>query len=90
MPNQTINTIGLLFNIVSVVILFFFGPPQLSFEEGVSRGVEDNTIFEDGTSVAQINADIRRCKQKHKIYSRLALLLIFFGFILQLWATWKY
>ncbi len=83
-----INTIGLLLNIAGVVILFFYGPPQPNFDEGVSLGVTDNTIFEDGTSVSQINANIRKLKLRHKIFSRAAIVLIFFGFILQLLATW--
>jgi hypothetical protein len=88
MPNQIINTFGLLLNIAGVVILFLYVPPQPNLEEGVNLGVEDATIFEDGTSVAQINVNIRKLKKRHEIFSRIALIFIFFGFILQLWATW--
>ena len=88
MPNQVLNTIGLLLNIAGVALLFFYGPPQPSLEEGVGIGLEDATPLGNGRTVAQHNADIRRLKRRHELLSRLALILIFFGFVLQLCATW--
>jgi len=88
MPNQIINTIGILLNIIGVVFLFFYGPPQPTLEEGVSLGLEDANLIAEGKTVADHNADVRKLKRRHEIMSRVALILIFAGFVLQLCATW--
>jgi hypothetical protein len=88
MLNQILNSIGLLLNIAGVVLLFFFGPPQPAFEEGVGCGLEDGNRLEDGRTVAEYNTDVRKLKRKHKVFSRLSLILIIIGFAMQLWATW--
>jgi hypothetical protein len=88
MPNQILNTIGLLINIAGVALLFRFGPPQPTFEEGVGLGLEDGTPLKDGRTVAEHNVAMRKVKRQHEKWSRLALLLIIFGFALQLSATW--
>jgi hypothetical protein len=88
MPYQILNTIGLLFSIGGVALLFCFGPPMPTFEEGVGLGLEDGTPLKDGRTVAEHNADVRRLKRQHEKWSRLALILIIVGFALQLSATW--
>jgi hypothetical protein len=88
MPTQILNTIGLVLNIVGVGLLFFYGPPQPSFEEGVAIGLGDATPLENGKTVAQHNEEVRKTKTKHSFLSRLALILIIIGFAFQLWATW--
>ena len=88
MPNQIINTIGLILNIAGVVVLFFFGPPQPTFEEGISLGLEDATPISGGKTVADHNVDVRKLKRRNATMSKVALILIFFGFVLQLFATW--
>jgi hypothetical protein len=90
MPNQILNTIGLLLNIGGVALLFRFGPPQPTFEEGVSLGLEDGTPLKDGGTVAEHNTAVRRAKRQHENWSRLALILIIIGFALQLSATWVF
>jgi len=87
MTTQDINSLGLALNIVGVVLVFFFGFPQPSHEQGVSIGVEDGTVFADGTSVTSINAAIRRRKRVYLIFSNLALGLLLAGFALQLYAA---
>jgi len=88
MPYQILNTIGLLFNIGGVALLFRFGPPQPTFEEGVNLGLEGGTRLKDGRTVDEYNADMRQVKRQHENLSRLALILIIIGFALQLSATW--
>ena len=88
MPNQIINTIGLLLNTAGIVFLFFYGPPQPTFEEGVNLGLENANLLAEGRTVAYHNTNVRKLKIRHEIFSRVALLLIFVGFVLQLWATW--
>jgi hypothetical protein len=88
MLNQILNTIGLLLNIGGVALLFFFGPPQPTFQEGVGIGLEDGTPLKNGRTVAEHNTAVREVRRRHENLSRLALILIFFGFVLQLCATW--
>jgi len=88
MSNQVLNTIGLLLSIGGVALLFFFGPPQPTFEQGVGLGLEGGTRLKDGRTVDEHNAAVRKVKRRHENLSRLALILILFGFVLQLCATW--
>lgn len=88
MPYQVLNTIGLLFSIGGVALLFRFGPPMPTFEEGRSLGLEGGTRLKDGRTLDEHNADVRRLKNQHERWSRTALILIIFGFALQLSATW--
>jgi hypothetical protein len=49
---KILNTIGLVFGLVGVVIIFIWGPPQPQLEEGVGRGLENDTpIDENGKTV---------------------------------------
>ncbi len=88
MPNQIINTIGLLLNIAGVVLLFIYGPPQPTHEEGVGLKLEDNTLLSDGRTVVDHDASVQKIRKRHENMSKIALVLIFAGFVLQLWATW--
>jgi len=87
MSVHIINTIGLSLDILGSVLLFFFGPPQPSFEEGVGLGLEDANILENGKTVKQHNADIRKLRYKYVSISRFAIFLIIIGFAFQLWAN---
>ena len=88
MPNQILSTIGLLLNIAGVALLFRFGPPQPTFEQGVGLGLEDGTPLKDGRTVAEHNAEVCKIRGQHEKWSRLALILIIIGFAFQLFATW--
>lgn len=90
MPNQILNTIGLLFSIGGVALLFRFGPPMPTFEEGVGLGLEGGTRLKDGRTVDEHNADVRKAKRQHEKWSRIALILIIIGFAIQLSATWVF
>jgi hypothetical protein len=87
-PNQIFNTIGLLLNMIGVGLLFFYGPPQPSLEEGVGLSLQDATVLDNGKTVAQHDKEVRELRNQHQVLSRLALILIFLGFALQLIATW--
>ena len=90
MPYQILNTIGLLFSIGGVALLFRFGPPQPTFEADFDLGLEDGTPLEDGRTVAEHKAEVRELKRQYEKRSRTALSLIIFGFVLQLCATWLF
>jgi hypothetical protein len=86
---QLLNTIGLVLGMVGVIIIFRFGPPQPSFETGVPLVLQNpNHVLEDGRTLAEHNKDIERLRQRHAQWSKAGLILVFFGFALQLWATW--
>jgi hypothetical protein len=83
-----VNEFGLLLNILGVVILFFFGPPQPSFEPGIGIGLEDGTpIGDDGKTVRDHNIEVRRNKRIHERFSQIGLALILIGFTFQLVAA---
>jgi len=90
MPNQILNTIGLLLNIGGVALLFRFAWPQPTFEEGEGLGLEGGTRLKDGRTVDERDAAVRKAKRQYENLSRLALTLIIFGFVLQLFATWLF
>jgi hypothetical protein len=88
MTAQILNTVGLVLNIAGVILVFFYGFPQPSHEEGVGLGLEDGTPLPDGRTVAEHNQDIRKTRARYLCMSRLALGLIVLGFLFQLCATW--
>jgi hypothetical protein len=58
---------------IGVALLYFFGRSQASVEEGAGSGLED--------------VDIRKHRLRYNRLSKLGLILIFGGFLLQLCAT---
>ncbi|EML2677531.1 MULTISPECIES: hypothetical protein [Enterobacteriaceae] len=83
MTPELLNTIGLTSNIFGVILIFFFGLPQPSHDEGVSLGLEDGTPLGDGTTVGERNVKIRKRKARYKFFAYVALSLMLFGFVLQ-------
>ncbi len=82
MSSSTINSIGLIFDIVGVVILFYFGPPTLN-------------ITRDGYKILPFisndDAETKKNKalaEKHDRFSQLGLKLLFLGFAFQLVSNW--
>ncbi|MFN8384493.1 MAG: hypothetical protein U0V02_21325 [Anaerolineales bacterium] len=85
---QLINSFGLVLGITGAGILFKWGFPQPSFEEGVGLGLEDSNVLENGLTVAENNQKIREEKERFTRISRLGLALIIIGFAFQLVAVW--
>jgi hypothetical protein len=83
----TLNAIGLLLNILGVVLVFFFGFPQPTHEEGVGLGLGDDTPLSEGKTVSQHNEEVRKKKALYLCISRVALGLLILGFAFQLSAT---
>ena len=89
MTTQLLNSIGLLLGMIGVLIIFKYGPPQPNFEAGVSLELEEGTpIDKGGKTVADYNREVARRRKLYSNLSKVGLALIFFGFGLQLWATW--
>lgn len=86
---KTLNTVGLLLNIVGVGILFCYGFPQPTHEEGISLAIANATPLPEGGTVADHNAKVKKMKFKYRCLSMLALSLILLGFAFEVWATWK-
>ena len=89
MTAQTLNTVGLLLNIAGVILVFFYGFPQPTHEEGVGLDLEDGTPLPDGRTVAEYNEEVRKTRARYLCMSRLALSLIVLGFLFQLCAVWR-
>jgi hypothetical protein len=85
---QTFNTIGLVLGLIGVGLIFVWGPPQPQLEEGIGLGLEDGTPLDNGLTVAQHNAIVRRRRCRHTVLSRVGLGLVFLGFLSQLFAVW--
>ena len=86
---KVLNTVGLILGLIGVVIIFIWGPPQPQLEEGVGLGLEDNTpMGQSGKTVGKFNKEIRNRRKRFNIMSRIGMGFIFFGFLIQLWATW--
>jgi hypothetical protein len=82
-----LNTIGLSLGILGVLIIFEWGPPQPSFDEGVAIGLSSDNVLENGKTVTENDADVRRLKHRYEIMSRAGLGLIGLGFVAQLAAV---
>jgi len=86
---QLLNSIGLVFSMLGVLIIFKFGPPQPTHETGVNIGLEDNNLLPDGLTVARHNQDVKKIKGCYLRMSNIGIALVFIGFGFQLLATWS-
>ena len=86
---QLINSVGLVFGMVGVLVIFKYGPPQPNLEPGVGLALEDGNPMPDGRTVAEYNEDVVKLRARHSLMSKVGLVLVFLGFALQLWATWS-
>ena len=89
MTVKSLNTIGLSLGILGVVIIFFFCPPQPSFQEATVLSVSAGTTFVDGTTEAERREKTRQEKQLYSCMSKVGLGLIGLGFAFQLCAVWR-
>lgn len=88
MTAQIANTIGLVANMVGVALVFFYGFPQPSHNEGVGLGLEEGTPLPDGRTVAEYNRDVAAQRDRYLFRSKAGLSLMAIGFTLQLCGTW--
>ena len=51
-----LNPLGLFFGMVGVVIIFIWGPPQPSFQQGEPLSLEDLFVLPNGQTLKQRNA----------------------------------
>ncbi|MEX3791549.1 hypothetical protein [Paraburkholderia sp. BR14374] len=79
-----LNVFGLGAKMVGVVVLFFFGFPQPTHDEGVGLALQDATPLPNGKTVAEHNASVRRRRVLYRVCSTVGLALLFVGFVLQL------
>ena len=76
MTPETLNTLGLISNILGVILIFFYGLPQPSHDAREFLELVDNTIEEK-------NIEIRKRKARYKFFAYFALILLLTGFALQ-------
>ena len=86
MTGDLLTIIGLSADIVGVLILFKYGFPQPSYDEVSVTALEasDNTVLADGTSIAQLKADLAKRKKLYRTMSFTGLFVVLLGFVLQL------
>jgi hypothetical protein len=88
--SEKLNILGLTLNILGVIILFIWGPPQPSLEEGFGIGLEGGAPIDDqGTTVDMHDEKVRKKKKRFTCMSRVGLGLVLLGFICQLLAALK-
>jgi hypothetical protein len=76
-----LNTIGLAFGIVGVLIIFRWGPPQPNFDEAAY-------LLLVGPEAQHNVEDVKRLKRQYQMMSSIGLGLIGLGFGAQLVAVW--
>ena len=71
-----ITTVGLVFDIIGVVILFYYGPPV-------------GSVGLEGSETIVTEPDPERAKVARREYriSKFGLVLLFVGFVLQVWGN---
>lgn len=82
------NSVGLVASILGVGLVFFFGYPQPSHDQGVSIVLTPEMRLSDGLTLRQYDQDVRDRNERRLGGSRLGLVLMAFGFVLQLVAIW--
>lgn len=80
---NNLNAIGLVLGMAGVVLIFIWGPPQPSFEQGVAIILESGNVLPDGKTVAQHDKEATTNKQQYKLISQIGLAFIFMGFVCQ-------
>lgn len=89
MDAKTLNSIGLILNILGVALMFFRAFPQPTFEKGVGLAVEDNTPVGNGMTAAECDRQKQRGKKLYQYISLVGLALVLVGFVFQLLASLK-
>ncbi len=69
-----LNTIGLILGMAGVVIIFFYGPPQ--------------PVFHSYLALQNPTPSLEELKEIHGIWSRIGLIMIGIGFLIQFIAVW--
>lgn len=75
------NTWGLILDMLGILIVFVWGPPQPKLKEG-------SALLLSGAAYADEDVKTRRKRKIYTIRSRVGLFLIFVGFGLQLLAIY--
>jgi len=86
---MSLTAAGLCLNMVGVMLVFFFGFPQPSHEEGMGMELEDETPLPGGETVAQHNFWVRWRRKGYVGASHAGLAMMFVGFLLQFIDTFK-
>ena len=73
---------------LGVILIFIWGPPQPSFDEGIAVALDSGTVLRDGTKATDLEETALRQKRWHRAMSAIGLGFIFLGFAVQLWAVW--
>ena len=86
MTGICLNRVGLILSIVGVIIIFIWGPPQPTFE-GPGVALEDGTPTGAGRTASDDRRDADQRRKRYSWRSRLGLVLVGVGFVLQFAST---
>jgi hypothetical protein len=89
LPARPLAAFGLILGIIGVLMIFKWGPPQPSFQEGVHLSIAPRTPMPDGRTAEEHVDDARRQRSKCNRMSKTGLGLILIGFIFQLVDAWR-
>jgi hypothetical protein len=78
-----LNIVGLVLNMAGVGLMFKYGNPQPSFEGSVGLGLGDENVLADGMTVGERKQREKRRRIRYQCMSRVALGLLFVGFLFQ-------
>ena len=88
MKEKILNTVGLSFGLIGVIFIFIWGPPQPNFSQGTPLVISNNTILESGIKISDLEKEKQEKRMFYKMMSEIGLLLILFGFSIQLLSLW--
>jgi hypothetical protein len=80
---KLVNLLGLSLGMIGVLLIFIWGPPQPSFQQGTCISVEDGTPLPGGKTAAEVDIDTAKTEKHYRHMSDIGLVFIFFGFVCQ-------
>jgi hypothetical protein len=75
-------------DVAGVILVWKYGWPQPSHDEGVRRSLQDNTPLPNGRTVREQNLLVRARRFTYTVQSSVGMALMIAGFVFQTVATW--
>lgn len=88
MTSNIVITTGLILNLIGIILLFNFGFPQPNFSEHVGLVLGENDDVDDGMTGKQYAEKQREKKELYIFVSKISLVAIVVGSILQITGLW--
>ncbi len=88
MIGKIVDSFGLLFNLIGIILLFRFGFPQPDFKETVGIAMEDYTPVGNGMLAKDFAIMQKKLRNKYKKTSIISLVFILVGIFVQIVSLW--